>query len=175
MITGGDNILNLSKVESGKSAVSLVIDFGDNTSLGTGEPINVVFPNSPLFRLIIKAPKIDSYSKLTKIISLVARHGSLVIDSAFPNLGQLAEDLKGEKVQNLSITIDPRKTALLATPNIAKNIFQSPEHWQPPTKEDLSQTSALYGILKKYMLKPGSVIDLQNELIDAGFEDVAEY
>lgn len=175
LITGGDNILNLSRVESSKSALSLVIDFGDNTSLGTGEPINVVFPHSPLFRLIIKAPKIDSYSKLTKIISLVARHGSLVIDSTLPNFSQLAEDLNGQKVQNLAITTDPRKTAMLAIPSITKNIFQSPEHWHPPTKADESQTSELFGIIKNHMLKHGSIIDLQNELIDAGFEDAAEY
>lgn len=145
---------------------SVVIDFGKNPELGP----NIDFGHvEGIWTVTIRGENIQSYKGLEKIFNtgLVA----IDIETESPNFRELAKCMKSNNVKRVGFLVNPFNTPLLSLPKICQSVIVGSR----ATSSLLKNTNVKEVFSKINSVIDGSkdLMDLQDELVDLGYEKTA--
>jgi len=144
-----------------------VLDFGKNPELGP----NVDFGDvQGIWKLIIRGENIKSYKGLEKFFKsgLLA----IVVDTPNVNLKELAKTMTSNNIKNVYFAVNPLEIPLMSLPKICQHTeFDKNGDTRLLKNKDVTDTLEK---INKVINGDLDILDLQDELLDAGFTKAAK-
>ena len=145
----------------------MVLDFGKNGELGP----NIDFGDvQGIWKLIIRGENIKSYKGLEKFFKsgLLA----LVVDTPNVNLKELAKMMTSNNIKNVYFAVNPLEMPLMSLPKICQHTeFDKNGDTRLLKNRDVKDTLEK---INKVISGDLDLLDLQDELLDAGFTKAAK-
>jgi hypothetical protein len=145
----------------------MVLDFGKNGELGP----NVDFGDvQGIWKLIIRGENIKSYKGLEKFFKsgLLA----IVVDTPNVNFKELAKTMTSNNIKNVYFTVNPLEIPLMTLPKICQHTeFDKNGDSRLLKNKDVKDTLEK---INKVISGDLDLLDLQDELLDAGFTKAAK-
>lgn len=154
--------------KAGGNIGSLVIDFGPNGELGPNVDIGEA---AGIWKVILRGENIKSYKGFEKVF----RPGmiGLVIDSPKPNLKELAKIMTGNNIRLVQFRVDPLSIPLMSLPKICHEKVSIDKNGDVRLLKD-KKIEEVLTMLNKTIAGELDLFDLQNELLDLNYEEVAK-
>lgn len=145
-----------------------VLDFGKNGELSPNVDIGGV---EGIWKLIIRGENIKSYKGLEKFFKsgLIA----IEIDTPNPNFKELAKTMTSNNIRKVYFKVNPLEIPLLSLPKICHEevaVSQQADSRLLKNKEIKDLLGKLNQVIKGNL----DLLDLQDELLDAGYEKAAK-
>ena len=146
----------------------LVLDFGKNSELGPNVDIGDV---QGIWKLVVKGDNIKSYKGLEKFFNsgLI----SIVIDTPNPNLKELAKTMTSNNVEYIYFKVDPLQMPLLSIPKICHREVAI-DNKADVKLEKSPDIKDIFSKLNKVIKGELDLLDLQDDLVDAGYVKAAK-
>lgn len=146
----------------------LTIDFGPNGELGPNVDLGAA---EGIWKLILRGEKIKSYKGLEKVF----KHGLTVleIDTPNPNLKELVKVMSSNNVRIVNFLVNPLNTPLLTLPEICHEKVAIAKRADTRLLNDKKIEDVLSRI-NQVIKGDLDLFDLQNDLLDDGYEEVAK-
>lgn len=154
--------------KAGGNVGPLVLDFGKNGELGPNVDIGVV---EGVWKLVIRGENIKSYKGLEKFFKsgLIA----IEIDTPNPNFKELAKTMTSNNIRKVYFKVNPLEIPLLSLPKICYEevaVSKKADSRLLKNKEINDLLSKVNQVIHGKL----DLLDLQDELLDAGYDKAAK-
>lgn len=155
-------------IRAEKSGEILVLDFGNNSELGPNVDIGSI---SGVWGVVIRGSNIKSYKGLEKIFNTGLT--KIIIDTETPNLKELAKTMSSNNIKYVYFMTNPLEIPLLSIPKICHDEVGMDRRASAVLLNDKEIFEVLMQI-NKVMKQQMDILDLQDYLIDNGYEKTAK-
>jgi len=145
-----------------------VLDFGNNPELGPNVDIGRV---EGIWKLIIRGENIKSYKGLEKFFSSGLL--SIVIESPNPNFKEIAKTMSGNNIRFVYFKVNPLQMPLLSLPKICHEAVSIDKNGDTRLLKD-KEIKNVFDLLNKVIKNQADLLDVQDELLDLGYEKAAK-
>lgn len=154
--------------KAGGNVGLMVLDFGKNGELGPNVDIGVV---EGVWKLVIRGENIKSYKGLEKFFKsgLIA----IEIDTPNPNFKELAKTMTSNNIRKVYFKVNPLEIPLLSLPKICHEevaVSKQADSRLLKNKEINDLLSKVNQVIHGKL----DLLDLQDELLDAGYDKAAK-